>query len=204
MSYSASTSVIGGAGTPYTITETGTLPPGITFSNGVFSGTPTMAGSYPITINATDADGSVATRSLVLNIISPPSITSPTLPGGTVNSPYPGAQYMGSGGTPPYTFAIASGPLPPGITLNPSTGALSGTPTTAGTYHFVVMLTDSMGLTAVTSTQTIVVSPAALTITAPTLTPGTVNSPYTSAPTRPQAEPVLTRSPSLLARSRRA
>ena len=66
--------------------------------------------------------------------INPPAltITAPTLAPGTVNSPYTSSPYTASGGTGPYTFSIASGSLPAGLTLNSASGVLSGTPTTAG------------------------------------------------------------------------
>jgi hypothetical protein len=43
-----------------------------------------------------------------------------------------------SGGTPPYQFGIANGTLPPGLSLNPATGSITGTPTVGGTYNFVI------------------------------------------------------------------
>lgn len=48
-----------------------------------------------------------------------------------------------NGGTSPYTFSIASGSLPPGLSLNSSTGEISGTPTTAATYTFEFRVDDS-------------------------------------------------------------
>ena len=63
---------------------------------------------------------------------------------GQVGTPYSSA-LVGSGGVPPYTFSITSGSLPPGLTLNSSTGAITGTPTTAGTFNFTDELTDSSG-----------------------------------------------------------
>jgi hypothetical protein len=46
---------------------------------------------------------------------------------------------------PPYHYALSSGILPPGLTLDPDTGVISGTPTLAGTYIFTVLVTDSCG-----------------------------------------------------------
>ena len=51
-----------------------------------------------------------------------------------------------TGGTSPFTWSVSSGSLPPGVTLGASTGLLSGTPTTAGSYAFTVKVTDSSGL----------------------------------------------------------
>jgi len=67
---------------------------------------------------------------------------SGNLPGGVTNQAY-NAVLTVSGGAPPYQFAIKSGSLPPGMTLNASTGSVSGTPTTAGAYLFQVGVTDA-------------------------------------------------------------
>jgi len=64
-----------------------------------------------------------------------------TLPGGATNQAY-NAVLSVSGGNSPYQFAVKSGNLPPGMTLNPQTGSISGTPTTAGAYSFHVGVTD--------------------------------------------------------------
>ena len=65
---------------------------------------------------------------------------------------------VASGGTSPYTFMISSGSLPPGLTLNPSTGAITGSPTTAGTYSYTAKVTDSLGATAFSSGCTITIA----------------------------------------------
>ncbi|HXG67445.1 MAG TPA: putative Ig domain-containing protein, partial [Blastocatellia bacterium] len=67
--------------------------------------------------------------------------TASPLPDGTVASPY--AQTLAaSGGTPPYSWSLVSGALPPGVGMD-ATGAISGTPTTTGTYNFTVQVTDA-------------------------------------------------------------
>lgn len=50
---------------------------------------------------------------------------------------------VASGGTSPYTWALVSGSLPGGLSLNSSSGAITGTPTTTGTFNFTVEVTDS-------------------------------------------------------------
>ncbi len=59
------------------------------------------------------------------------------------NAAYQSRAFSGRGGSPPYTWTIAGGTPPPGISLNRETGALSGTPTTIGTFDFVVRITDA-------------------------------------------------------------
>ena len=78
-----------------------------------------------------------------------------------------------TGGVPPYTFSI-TGTLPVGLTLNGATGALTGTPTTAGPVSFTAQVTDSSSPSAntVTSSCTVTVSPAALPLS---VTPASVS-----------------------------
>jgi hypothetical protein len=65
-----------------------------------------------------------------------------SIPAGTVDKPY-NTVIAVSGGTSPYQFSVTAGTLPPGISLNPATGTLSGSPSTAGRFSFEVMVTDS-------------------------------------------------------------
>ncbi|UXN75915.1 Ig domain-containing protein (plasmid) [Devosia sp. A8/3-2] len=60
----------------------------------------------------------------------------------TVGTPY-SLTISGSGGAAPYSYGISSGALPDGLGLDPTTGAIVGTPTTSGVYHFDVTLTDA-------------------------------------------------------------
>ena len=147
-----SQSISGSGGTaPYGsyIVKTGALPAGLSLSSGgVVSGTPTAGGTFTFTVQGTDSStGSgpySATSSTISLTIGAPtlSFTPTTLTGGTVGAAY-SQSISGSGGTAPYgSFTLASGSLPPGLSLG-SGGTLSGTPTAAGTYTFTVSAQDS-------------------------------------------------------------
>src|SRR4029077_16106979 len=71
----------------------------------------------------------------------PLHITTQTLPNGQINTPY-SAQISATGGTAPYSGSVTPGFLPSGLTLNSSTGALSGTPTQSGQFTLTVAVTD--------------------------------------------------------------
>ncbi len=105
-----------------------------------------------------------------------PDITTLSLPNGEVAVPY--SQTLArSGGTAPFVWSLASGALPPGLTLSAG-GLLSGTPTMSGAYTFSVTVTDANGA-GVSDTQSYTVTIYnALTITALTLPDAEVNFAY--------------------------
>jgi hypothetical protein len=74
---------------------------------------------------------------------------------GQVSVPY-SSSLTASGGTPPYRFSIIGGSLPPDLTLNGSTGLISGTPTMAGTYPYTAQVTDSLSNTATANCQIVI------------------------------------------------
>ncbi len=149
------TAIATGGSKPYTWSATG-LPPGLSInaSSGTISGTPTTAGTYTFTITVTDNLNHSANRSICLVVLSVPGISVPTtgatLPDATEGSVYP-YQCGATGGTGTYTWSATG--LPSGLTINPSTGLISGTPAagTAGserngtTYNVVITVTDSFG-----------------------------------------------------------
>lgn len=171
-SYTLSMSSSGGT-SPYTYTlGAATLPPGITFSNGTFSGTASGGGTYSATVNVTDA-ASLATSKTYTFVVDTPTITLLPAPTMSVNVPY-SHQLVGQGGTAPYnTFALDTGGLPPGISLS-SAGLLAGTPTSVGTYTPSISAFDSSTGTGPyrdATAFTMVVSAAPPIIIAPTTLP---------------------------------
>ena len=140
--YGATLSASGGT-QPYSWTlSSGQLPTGLSLSSsGSVSGTPTAAGTYSFGIRVRDYLGVTASRSYTVAIDSPVGIVTTSLPNGVVNVPYSVA-LSASGGTPPYSWSLASGSLPAGLLLSTS-GAISGTPSTVGTSFFTVMVKDS-------------------------------------------------------------
>ncbi|MBL8166765.1 MAG: putative Ig domain-containing protein [Acidobacteria bacterium] len=148
-----------GSTSSYTFAITsGVLPTGVTLSTGgVLSGTTTVAGTFNFTVMATDASNCSGTRAYTLNIINCPTLTvnPAALMNGFAGTLY-GQPLTASGGTAPYTFNVTTGSLPGGLTLA-SGGALTGTPTTSGTFSFTVTATDSTGCTG-TRSYTVIIS----------------------------------------------
>jgi hypothetical protein len=144
-----------GGDPPYTFihvgVDTGPLPPGLTLaSNGVYSGTPTTAGTYHFFVTVTDGiPGNSATAEVTATIVSPPPppvvISAPSCDG-TVGVSF-SRQFTATGGVGPYAFSVTAGTLPLGLTLDAS-GLLSGVPGAfilfqPTVYHFTVRVTDS-------------------------------------------------------------
>jgi large repetitive protein len=134
-----------GAVAPYGFTLSGgALPAGVTLSaTGQLSGTPTASGSFPFTVSVRDANGQTGTASLTLAVNVPTiTITPSTLPAAVQGIAY-SQTVTASGGIAPYRFAVSAGSLPAGLTLNPATGAITGTPSGSGIVSFTITVTDS-------------------------------------------------------------
>jgi hypothetical protein len=140
-----------GDGSSYTFTQhSGTLPTSLNLSSaGLLSGTPTAAGAFNFSVQATSPDGCSGVSNYTVNIVCPTITVSGTPPSGTVGTAYPGTTITASGGTSPYTFTAPAGAgiqFPQGLSLS-SAGVITGTPNAAGTYAFVVQATDHDGCT---------------------------------------------------------
>ncbi|WP_425526275.1 putative Ig domain-containing protein [Xanthomonas hortorum] len=143
--YSQALSASGGTA-PYTYAlASGALPAGLTLaSNGTLSGTATVEGSFNFTVTATDAGSFTGNQAYSLTVAGPNlALPASTLPAGTAGQAYSAVIAPATGGTAPYSYALTAGALPAGVVVDVATGALSGTPTVAGTFNFTLTVSDS-------------------------------------------------------------
>jgi hypothetical protein len=162
--YSATLTASGGA-LPFTWSIIGTLPQGITLDPiaGVLSGSPTQFGSFTsLKVTVMDANLLSSTKTMQLTVVSPVSISTSSLTTGTSGSAY-SSKLTASGGSSPYTWAITSGTLPSGLSLEPSTATVSGTPTLTGSFNLTFSVQDILAQTATKSLILLVVPPLSIT-----------------------------------------
>jgi hypothetical protein len=168
--YNQKISVTGGTGTlTYALANNSLLPIGLTLNagTGAITGTPTgPVGTTNFVAKVADSStaGSVSVTqamSLTVNSAGSLSIKTTSLPNGTLNAAY-SAMLQSSGGFAPITWSLTAGTLPMGLSLNSSTGAITGTPTVPGTSTLTFLATDS-------STPTPQTASATLTLTVPQL-----------------------------------
>jgi predicted outer membrane repeat protein len=124
-------------------------------------------------------DAATGTKAFTMTVIDPPSITTATpLPTGEATIPYVPLTFAATSGTPPYgNWQVIAGALPPGLSLAPGTGQLTGTPTTPGPYSFTIQTTDATPLNA-SKAFTMTINPLPTITTATPLPGGTVSTPY--------------------------
>lgn len=143
------------------------LPQGLSFNSqtGVISGTPTQTGTFPISVNVIDQSDNVAVYTCQI-VINPLTITAPCpAPGGMVGVPYSFA--ITAAGPGPFSWNLLTGSFPPGLSINSSTGVISGIPTAAGNYPFSVRVSPIgfASFSGATYTCSITISPQSLSIT---------------------------------------
>jgi hypothetical protein len=159
----------------------GPLPPGLTFAwPPTLFGTPTSPGTYNFTIEVHDGIGEVATQSYSVLIKNDVIITSWNLPYGVVDQAYSSPILAVVGGTPPYSWSVGTGTFPPGLTLDPATSQIAGSPTSASTFSFEIQATDSSNPPqAGLQTFTVVIRPT-LSILTTTLLDAAINVYYSA------------------------
>jgi hypothetical protein len=181
VAYAVTPSLSGGSGSVTWSVTDGALPDGLALdpSSGAVTGTPTTPGSSSFVLRAMDGAGGTAAQDESLTVADPLAISSQPLPGG-----YQGGHYDGTpaatGGTAPLSWSVTGGPLPDGLTLDPSTGEIAGTPTGTGTSSFTLRVTDAAGASA-TQDESVDVLPE-LAITSDPFPGGEVGAPYAATP----------------------
>lgn len=149
LAYSVTLEAAGGDGSYTWDVTSGSLPAGLSLnaSTGEISGTPTAPGSSSFTVQVTSGDQLTASRQLTIDVYDVLTVTTSLLPTGTANAPY-SQSLAANGGDGAYTWTIAAGALPDGLSLDASSGAITGAPTTEGLYDFTVQVTSGDGQTA--------------------------------------------------------
>ncbi len=141
--YSLNLGASGGSDTYTWAVSSGSLPTDLVLNGNTISGTPTTAGITNFTIEISDGI-STATKKLSLTINPMLTISTISLPHGDPNISYT-QSLTASGGSSNYTWSITDGTLPAGLSLNGSTGVISGTPTAVATSDFTIKVSDGIG-----------------------------------------------------------
>ncbi|MCI0613574.1 putative Ig domain-containing protein [bacterium] len=134
-----------GGTAPYFMTlPEGQLPLGLMLDSltGTVSGTPTEENFVALIFTPLDVNGCAGSRNYALTICPLLVLSPSTLPQGDVGVSYLQTISV-SGGMAPYTFSVTAGALPAGLTLNPTTGVISGTPTMVETANFTITAVDA-------------------------------------------------------------
>ena len=143
-----STLLATGGRAPYTWSATGGTPAGLNVSSdGTISGVPTRVGSYTLTAHLVDANGEAKDVQVPLVVHRRLAIATKRLPAAVAGAAYHGSVTV-QGGAGGLRFGIAAGALPRGLKLATRTGAISGKPASAGTFHVTLRVRDALGAVA--------------------------------------------------------
>src|SRR6202795_3555838 len=132
------------------------------------SPTTNLTSAQQATVTATSVADQTKTASMQITVNPYPLIPFQTLANGSVGTPYSQMITL-TGGTPPFQWGVYDGPIetgyqvggavPDGLQMNPTTGAITGTPTGGGTWYFEATATDATGVTAFDGFLSIQITP---------------------------------------------
>jgi hypothetical protein len=124
--------------------KSGSLPAGMDFSSsGLLSGTPTAEGSYTFVVQAVGGGGVTDTETETLTVRQPIALTSQLAAAKAEVGVQFNAAQTATGGAGTFAWTVGNGTLPAGLTLDPSTGAITGTPAVGGRFQFTLTATDT-------------------------------------------------------------
>jgi len=163
VAYSQSLAASGGDGSYTWSITAGALPDGLSLAaDGTISGTPSAAASSTFTTKVTDATGRTASVELSLEVATPVVISTTSLASALQNEAYD--QTLGaSGGVSPYTWQVTG--MPSGLSVDASTGQVTGTPSESGAFTFSISVTDAKARTATAEIAVNVTAAVAITTT---------------------------------------
>jgi len=162
----------------------GSLPTGLSINStsGMVSGDPSAAGTFGFMIQVQDSSASKTSVQSSMSVQvtaaqnpqppagTPLAISTKSLPAGQVGDAYQ-SSVIATGGTAPYHWSVATGSLPTGLSINSTSGMVSGDPSAAGTFGFMIQVQDSSASkTSVQSSMSVQIAAAPTPPTPPTTT----------------------------------
>ncbi len=162
VSYSSKFTAGGGSGSGYNTyaIASGSLPTGLSLNtvNGSVTGSPSATGTFTFTATVKDGAGATGTSlTCTITVSSKPTLSCPSATTADVGLAFSSSFTVFQGATGAKTFAVVQA-LPPGLTLNTTSGAVTGTPTTAGGFTYQASVTDVAGGTATSLVCTLAVA----------------------------------------------
>lgn len=181
--YTQNLSASGGAVSYDFAVTAGRLPAGIVLSGATLAGTTYEAGTFNFTITATDGYGQTGSRAYTLTVAAPVLTIAPA--SGVLSASYAESfsqSFSARGGSGEFSYVLTGG-LPTGLSFNPATAIVSGTPTASGSFNFTVTATDTRSTGAgapflVNGNYTLVVAAPTITVTRATLPNGVAGQSY--------------------------
>ncbi|MDB6076240.1 MAG: putative Ig protein, partial [Verrucomicrobiaceae bacterium] len=162
----------------------GVLPPGVSLTTeGALNGIPTTAGTYHFTVQIKDANGFITTKAMQLTVVNFTITNASPLVAAVKGGAYT-QTFSATGGTVPYIWSFAAGStLPAGLTLNQTTGVVTGKPSVFGDFSFTLKVTDASTFSATKAfTLTVTATYLKPVLTQPVLGTTTVGMPFSFTP----------------------